>query len=265
MRKLIKNPAELTLSPTKVDTFYGCRRLFLYTYLMPFTPKENKYFLIGNIAHNVLENLHKQQMNDAKINWKSAMGQHFKNALTTYKAGEKIKQGVIVKDDLLSIRRMLKNYLKYLKRSDAPKVVQVEKLAKIKIDNIIVWLKADRIDDLGENTYKVIDYKSGSPATKKAELASVQIPSYGIWLRQTLADADYIKGEYFYLKYMDSKKGIHSYNITDEMMDKAREKYTEVDQALKNGCKFTQNFGYKYCRVCDFKRVCIKDKNDGIS
>jgi len=261
-----KDPTTLTLSPSKVDTFQGCRRLFKYRYLeQPFIPEENKYFLIGNIAHKVLEDLHKEQMDSSKLNWKSAMGRHFKAAVKTYKAYDKIKKGVITKDDLYSIKMMMAKYLKHLKKNDVPNVFQVEKLAKITFDGVVVWLKADRIDELNENSYKVIDYKSGSPATKKDELASVQIPSYGIWLRQLLPDADYIKGQYLYLKYVDSKRGIHTYDISDEMMDQAKEKYLKVDRKLKNGCDYRQNFKYKYCRWCDFRRHCLEDENDDLS
>jgi RecB family exonuclease len=160
---------------------------------------------------------------------------------------------------------MLSKYLKYLKVNDIPKVFQVEKLAKISFDGVIVWLKADRIDELGENAYKVVDYKSGSPATKKDELASVQIPSYGLWLRKLVPDADEIKGQYLYLRYIDSRRGIHTYDISNDMMDLAREKYLNVNQKLKNGCDFKQNFKYKYCRYCDFRRHCLEDENNELS
>jgi len=261
-----KDPATLTLSPSKVDTFHGCRRLFKYRYVSPPPIKfeDNKYFLIGNIAHKALESLHKAQMGCSSYNWKKEMGRYFKQAVTTYKAYDKIKKGVITNDDLYSIKSMLGKYLKYLKKDDLPKVFQVEKLAKITIDHVVVWLKADRIDDLGDNAYRVIDYKSGSPSTKKDELASVQIPSYGIWLRQIMSDADDITGQYLYLKYVDSKKGVHTYYISDEMMDEAKEKYLEVDRKLKNGCDFMQNFKYKYCRFCDFRKYCVEDDDDGL-
>lgn len=267
MTKLIKDPATLTLSPSKVDTFFGCRRLFKYRYLnRPFVPEENKYFLIGNIAHKVLENLHKDYMqNPKKFDWKHEMGRQFKAAVTSYKAYDKIKTGLITKEDLYAIKTMMVKYLKHLKTNNVPNVFQLEKLAKITFDGITVWLKADRIDELGDSAYRVVDYKSGRPATKKAELASVQIPSYGIWLRQTIPDADIIKGQYIYLRYADSKRGIHSYDISDEMINEAKEKYIEVNQELKNGCKFVQNFKYKYCRFCDFGRYCSEDENDGIS
>lgn len=263
-----KDPATLTLSPSKVDTFFGCRRLFKYRYLAPpFVPGENKYFLIGNIAHKVLENIHKIHMQyplHRRFNWKHEMGHQFKAAIKLHNAYAQIKKGIITREDLYSIKGMLVNYIKYLKKDGVPKVFQVEKLARIKVDSVTVWLKADRIDEIGENAYRVVDYKSGRPATKKDELASVQIPSYGIWLRQMMSDADKIKGQYLYLKFMNSKSGIHTYDISDEMMEEAKEKYIKVDQKLKNGCDFMQNFKYKYCRFCDFRRHCVEDTDNGI-
>jgi RecB family exonuclease len=260
-----KDPTTLTLSPSKVDTFQGCRRLFKYRYIdQPFIPEENKFFLIGNIAHKVLENLHKEQMSRPKFDWKKEMGRHFKAAIKSHNAYAKIRKGVITKSDLYDIKIMLSKYLKYLKKDDIPNVFQVEKLAKITFDGVTVWLKADRIDDLGENSYRVIDYKSGKPSSKKDELASVQIPSYGIWLRQIMPDADYIKGQYLYLRYVDTRKGIHTYDISEEMMEEAKEKYLKVNQKLKNGCDFRQNFKYKYCRWCDFRRHCLEDENNGL-
>ena len=100
-RKVVKDPTTLTLSPSKVDTFNGCRRLFVYRYLAPpFIPAENRYFLIGNIAHKVLEELHKEQMSDPKYNHRKEIGRHFKAAVASYKAYDKIKKGVITKEDL---------------------------------------------------------------------------------------------------------------------------------------------------------------------
>lgn len=263
---MAKDPTTLTLSPTKVDTFRGCRRLFKYTYIdQPHPLPENKWFLIGNMAHKVLEELHKKQLSGAKVNWKKDIGKFFKDAADEYHAFDKVAEGVITKSDLYDIKGMLSKYLKYLRNLDElPNVAHVEQLAKLTIDGVVVWLKADRIDQLADGAYKVVDYKSGKPKTKKAELESVQIPSYGLWLQSAFDDVDEIYGEYLYLRYVDSKKGIHTHAITEELMDKTREEYINVDRELKRGAGFVQNFKYKYCYSCDFKVHCLEDENDGV-
>ena len=253
---------QLTLSPTKVDTFQGCRRLFKYKYLKPpFTPEENKYFIIGNIAHRALELFHKKRVPPSN----KVMGECFKIAALAHRYKQKIKRGKVSYEDMQSIREMLIKYITYLKRLNAqPKIEQVEKLAKINVKGIEVWLKSDRIDKIGRNAYKVVDYKTGRPATKKDELASVQLPSYGLMIKQKVNKNAKIRGEYIYVKHLSPRGGIHAYEITDKMMQNAANKYVKVMEELKSGCKFMQNFQYKYCHFCDFKRYCLEDDDDGL-
>ena len=259
---MAKDPAKLTLSPTKVDTFYGCRRLFRYRYIdPPFPSEDNKYFAIGNIAHKALELFH--QGTGEGLPTSKRMAKCFKLSYKMENAEEKLNSMLICRDDLVSIKQMLKNYINYLAKREPPNVVSVEKLSKVSIGGATVWLKSDRVD-LEDGVYNVVDYKSGKPATKKAELDSVQLPSYGLWIRQQVDKTAKIRGEYLYLKFMDTKRGIHAYDIDDEMMEKAEEKYAAVMSKLKNGCKYLQNFKYKYCFFCEFKRHCLEDENDDV-
>jgi CRISPR/Cas system-associated exonuclease Cas4 (RecB family) len=261
---------KLTLSPSKVDTFMGCKRLYKYRYIsVPFTPPQNKYFVIGNIAHKALELYHKERFND-KIGrlggWKRFMGECFKEAMKRENARKYLRDSTISKDDLLSIRDMLKNYVNHIKKTGAPTVALVEKLAKVNIEGIDVWLKADRVDSLGEKEYKVVDYKSGRPSTKKGERESVQIPSYGLFIKQHVhKNPTNIFGEYCYIKHLDKKNGISAHEVTQEWMDDAASKYKSVYNEITSGkCKFRQNFKYKFCRFCDFKKYCLEDDDDGI-
>lgn len=258
----ISFPIQLSLSPTKVDTFYGCRRLFAYSYLIkPFTPKENKYFLIGNVVHKVLEGFHKDPKN-VTGDWKEILRTLFKAAVETYHVKEKIKSGLITEDDALSMRNMVKGYLKHMKSlEEPPNVFMVEKLHKMTIGGEVCWLKSDRIDKVGDHFYKVVDYKTGQPAKRADELDSVQIPSYGIMIRKLFDPKAKIIGEYQYVKHLGTKDGIHFHEITEEMMENAEKKYAEVKKLLSEGCSFPQNFSYKYCRICDYHSYCINDKN----
>ena len=194
------------------------------------------------------------------------MSEHFKGAVATHNVYQKIKEEVITKDDLFMMRSMLLNYLRYLRKSEAlPQVVKVEELKKITIAGITVWLKADRIDKAGKGAYRVIDYKSGRPSPKKDELESVQIPSYGMLVRQIIDKNAEVEGSYYYLKFMNKRSGVHNYKVTNEWMDKATAQYAKVYKELGSGsCEFRQNYKYKYCYFCDYKRHCLEDKNNGL-
>lgn len=262
---MAKSPETLTLSPTKVDTFFGCKRLFYYKYIAEIPVAENKFFLIGNVAHAALENFHKILLVDEERDWKELLSEQFKKAAEKYRVFSKIRDGLIRKSDLIDIKFMLKNYLKYLNSSEEfPSAVSVEKLAKIVLDkDIVIWLKADRIDTLdGNGSFKVVDYKSGKPASQKDELASVQIPSYGMLVQQEFGKTKTILGEYIYLRYADSAKGIHAHEISEELIEKAKNKYRRVKQHLTKGGAYSQNFKYKYCNFCDYKRRCLQEEDD---
>jgi len=262
---MAKDPKTLTLSPTKVDTFFGCRRLFKYRYLVDSKFVDNKYFVIGNIAHKVLEECHKAGMS-SKVNWKRDAAHFFKQAYATYKVKDKLCSGMLENSDVKNIKGMLKKYITYVESLDEfPNVVSVEKLAKISIGGSVVWLKSDRVDKSSDGSYMVIDYKSGSVGKKKDELASVQLPSYGIWLRKSVDPDAHVYGTYLYLKEVDTKRGRHTYEITEDMMEEAEQKYVEVKSNLDSGkCKYTQNFDYKYCFFCDSKSYCVKDTRDDL-
>lgn len=259
------NKKSLTLSPTKVDTFLGCRRLFKYKFLAPpFTPPQNRYFLIGNVAHKTLENFHrKQSLDSTPRDWRHLMGIVFKQAAVSNKVFDYIESGLINNGDLRNIKQMLINYIDYLiKQKQFPDVVSVEQLSKIQIGKIGVWLKSDRIDAIGKNRYRVIDYKSGNVPSKQDEINSMQLPSYGILVKQKYGKDAKIEGSYLYLKHLCGNDGVRTYDITEEWMQQAEEMYIKVSEEISRGCLFTQNFSYKYCRICDFKRYCRSDEND---
>lgn len=261
---------KLTLSPSKVDTFMGCKRLFKYRYISPpFTPAQNKYFVIGNIAHKALELYHKARMDEESDapegGWKRFMGSCFKQAMRIENASKYLGDRTVTKEDMLSVRDMLKNYLGHIKKHGVPTVHMVEKLAKIQIGEIDVWLKADRVDRIDGSGYKVVDYKSGKPSTKKGEKESVQIPSYGLFVKQRVDKAaDEIQGEYYYIKHLGARSGVSSHEVTQEWMDDAVSKYKSVYKEVTSGGKFTQNFKYKYCRWCDFRKHCLEDDDNGV-
>jgi len=261
----ITNPVQL--SPSKVDTFLGCRRLFKYRYLspppLPFV--ENKYFLIGNIAHKALELFFgRYETKLSAGNTRTLMRGCFKSAVTSHKGLKKVDQGVIERSDLLMIKDMMKKYLAYIAKNGPPKVVSLEKFARFNIgDNVVVAMKADRLDKYGDSAYRVVDYKtSARPASRAQERESVQIPTYGLWVKSSIDEDATVYGEYQYLRHMHSKKGIHTFEITDDMIEYAKGEYASIAKKLLGGCEYPQNFKYRYCRICDYRAYCLEDEDN---
>lgn len=255
-----------SLSPSKVDTFFGCKRLFLYRYITkPFTPPESKYFLIGNIVHKALEAFHKGIPDRDKEEWPKIMSKCFKDSFVSHNGFGSEERGLITRADTLSMKKMLKNYLKRQHSvKSLPEIIHIEKLFKIAINGIAVWGKADRVDRDGDGA-TVVDYKTGSrPFTKKDIASSVQLGTYALWARKELGIEGDIYGEYIHVKLLDTPKGKQKFLISDEAMEKTKKKYTLVIKELKDGCKFEKNHKYKYCRTCEYKSFCERDFSNGI-
>lgn len=245
----------IKLSASKVDTFFGCQRLYKYRYVdkLP-VPVENKYFLIGNIAHTACELFHKLYRKGMEYN-ANLMGQCFRQSVEKHKAFKKVDSKVITQDDLRNIKVMLSNYLKHVGVGLECNPICLEKFFSFELDGITVTGKADRVDDL-KDKYLVIDYKTSKAGVKKDELESVQLPTYALWIRSVYKDLP-IVGQYIYFRSLP--RGVHEYTITKVWVDSAIEKYRVVADALKNNCSFKKNTKYKYCRICEFKKNCLDD------
>lgn len=258
----------MNLSPSKVDCFFGCKRLFSYRYIeKPITPPFNKYFFIGNVVHKALELFHSKLdvVNDDQ--WGKLMSKAFKAALVKHNTKEALTKGKLERDKVPLMKSMLQKYLTYLKsQEEKPNTVSMEVLFGIPIASTKTYGKADRVDQVDENTIKVIDYKTSSrPTPKKEALKSVQLPTYGLWIKKHNTDFGgedkQVFGEYVYVRNLEKKSGIHTFEITDAMIADAIEKYTRVNFELSNGCKFEKNKDYKYCGPgkCDYYEYCRKD------
>lgn len=251
----------VNLSPTKVDTFFGCQRLFYYRYINPpYRPPETKPLYLGNVAHAVLQKFH-EDIDTYMGSQGELMGECFRDVFDRYHAKEKLERGFITRQDLHDVRIMLKRYLhKYYKLQKTHNTFMLEKLINFKIGGVPVSLKADRIEKTGDHEFRVIDYKtSQTPPTDAEQLASVQVQSYGIMIRSLYDPKASVFGEYLYLRHLGRKAGVKSYEIDQKMMDAAAKKYQQVYDTISNGCKYFPNRKYKYCGLCDFKRVCVRD------
>lgn len=253
---MAKAISEFTLSPTKVDTFQKCPRQFYYNYIkQPFPQTEKKWFLIGNVVHKALQDFHGPDFINGR--WPKLMSKCFKDAIKSHNALAKVKSGLITTSDLYSMKNMLRDYLHYLRSGVAVNIFSLEKLAKIDVKGVPVWLKSDRVDRLPQGGYLVIDYKtSKTPAPKKEELSSVQLPSYGMWIRQKFDKKARVDGAYFYIRHIRNNSGVHSHEVTDRWMEIASTKYVDVYSQIQNGCAYTPVKNARNCNWCDYRLPC---------
>ena len=256
------------LSPSKVDTYLGCPRQFLYNYIeKPIPFRFNKYFFMGSAIHKIIELFHTKVHKVRPDQWALLMKACCNKAHKSYPFMKKYATMDLDKRDVTSIQTMAQKYLNYIRKEGLPNTISAEKMFRVSANGVLVMGKADRVDKLEEGSVKIIDYKSSAkPKPKKEAVKSVQLPTYGWWIRSdTELEPDKtvkIFGEYQYIKHLDKKTGVHTFEITDEQIAEVIEKYTRVNVELQNGATFERNKKYSYCspRTCDYYDYCRKDK-----
>jgi DNA helicase II / ATP-dependent DNA helicase PcrA len=130
-----------------------------------------------------------------------------------------------------------------------PKVLHTEKSFDIKVNDIRVTGRVDRIDDLGDNTVRIVDYKSGTPKDQEKAKRSIQLSIYALAAKEAWG--------------YDAQKLV-LYNLEDQSeaeatrdaaeLDAARERVRKVAESIAAGdfhAKPGQN-----CSYCDYRELC---------
>jgi RecB family exonuclease len=80
----------------------------------------------------------------------------------------------------------------------------------------------DRIDQAGDSSIRIIDYKTGSPATFDAKAVQagekLQLPLYALAIQEALHLGEPVDGFYWYVQYAESSKGtLQKFKEDDEV------------------------------------------------
>jgi RecB family exonuclease len=131
----------------------------------------------------------------------------------------------------------------------SPKVLHTEKAFEIKVDDVRVIGRLDRIDDLGDNRVRIVDYKSGAPKDQEKAKKSIQLSIYALAAKTAWG--------------YDAEKLVF-YNLEDQseaettrdaaQLEAARDKVRDVAAAIAAG-DFHPNPGQQ-CSYCDYRELC---------
>jgi RecB family exonuclease len=122
--------------------------------------------------------------------------------------------------------------------------------------------KADRLDLLGDGTFRLIDYKLGWPPNKSRAL---QLPIYGLSAEQLLSVSRgraWTLGEAVYLAFKGPKRVVPLFSSRenrDEVLGQAQQRLSDTFDAIESG-EFPPRPDDVYrCDTCSFASVCRKD------
>lgn len=243
----------MRLSASKVDLYNNCPRKYYYQYITkPIKFIDTQPLVFGNIVHKLLEEFHKNylQYKDKKYCIIEALKIVVKDSYLR----DNLKLKIISKKDIEAIKHIALAYL--TKYSDINNVYVLEKSFEVKINDITISGRIDRVDK-SDSFIKVVDYKTSRNIYTKEEITdSIQLPTYVLWAKQEFGNDIKIFSEYIFVKHLFNNKGVVHYNVNNEVLDNCIKTYESVAQNIENK-KFDKNKKFKWCgKWCQYEKFC---------
>jgi len=259
-------PLPKHFSFTQIIAFSNCPLQYKFRHLLKIPMPGKAQFSFGRTLHNTLYYFIKKDLAQKNNNQASLFGQDkkikaqsglLKELLYIYKKqwindwfdsqSEKQKYFQLGKKILKEF------YKKWVKQS--PQVLYLnhapalEKSFKLKLDNNIIVGKIDRIDQLGDEIVKIIDYKTGKTPQKLKKDHKEQLMIYYLAGQQCF-NLRKIELSVYYLR--DNKE--LSFIPQEKQVQEFKRKLIQIIQKIKQS-NFKPTPGYQ-CRFCDFKNIC---------
>ncbi len=276
LRDMIGN---MSLNPTRLNTYMHCRRKFLYNDIIRLPGAKKKSLAFGNCVHKALEDTFREFMTKKKFPAFGFFRDAFKRELKFQGMDRVIERELLDK-----MEKTISWFEKASKTSAMP--LSLEKKLVVTIgDNIIFTGKYDKVEwyDEKKNLVKIVDYKTGKPDKHLKAIdpsLSLSDPECDGYLRQLVGyrllferDKSQPKGRRALLgelvfiepvtediKKMGYKKGDHavkSVEVTDAMLN-------ELEDLIKASWKDIKALKFEKlpcrdedkCGHCDFAAIC---------
>ncbi len=171
--KIIKKNLSMNFfSFSQLYTFLTCPLQYKLKYILKIPAAASGVASYGSTIHVTLENFYRAFLKDRSIG--------LKRLLQIYRVSW-IPLGYTSKAFEARMRKegewMLKNYFRKLHDPKA-KILDLERFFKIKIDDIVISGKIDRVDKMPKGKIEIIDYKTGVKSRQQDKLKDLQLAIY---------------------------------------------------------------------------------------
>lgn len=241
------------LSYSQIETFRICPLHFKlkYIYKLPTPPTSSQSF--GNSFHQTMKSFYEKINQGKKVSFD-----------LIYKTLEEnwIREGYLSKSHEEGSFAKAKRFLKYyLENYFDPKVkpVALEQPFMIRLDNLRVGGKIDRVDIKGE-VLEIVDYKTGAtPLTQKEGDKDLQLSIYGLAATSI--------PEYPFNRNPEKVKLSLMYFDTPQVVttERSREDLEEAKKVIEDYKKQIEESDFKcsgnlLCETCEYKLFCRADE-----
>jgi len=145
--------------------------------------------------------------------------------------------------------QQLRDFMELSRKSAQPEILHTEQNFSIRIEDITVSGRIDRVDRVAGNHIVIVDYKTGKPRSQEDADESLQLSIYAIAAKEMWGyDADRLV---FY--NLEDNTAVSSARSNLQLQE-ARARVIEVARQMADG-EFDANPGFQ-CNFCSYRNLC---------
>ncbi|HSO93893.1 MAG TPA: PD-(D/E)XK nuclease family protein, partial [Candidatus Dormibacteraeota bacterium] len=239
---LSEAPPIAALSYTQVDTYQRCPQMYQYRFVFRLPTRPRPQMQFGRILHEALKDALGSIERDRPLTWEMVDSAYV--AAWT-------RERFCAPEQAPSLQDLGRTYLlKAFNAGDLSKPLLLEQPFSLRVDQLRLTGRIDRVDRLKDGTYEVIDYKTGS-ARRAAELQrDLQLGVYALAAKDVFR-FNPLSLSYYYLET--------SQRVTvekpPERLEEDRQTIIKVAEGIRAE-QFPARPDRMKCSGCDFRLLC---------
>ena len=227
----------------------------------------------GIVIHEVLQKLynHHKSINQVLIseNKENEISLHIENLLSKYLNKKPLSGNKnYISNTKNSLLKMIIEFLKLEKTREKFTVIATEKQHQLKIADMTIKCIIDRVDEVANNQYLLLDYKTGhaTPSHWFEPLQDPQMPIYSIIYKKEVIGAAFAKINHMQVTYsgiVDPDYQIpgtltkhKSFTEWQSILDYWDETITNLVISYSKGSTALTPRDNTVCKNCDYQRLC---------
>ncbi len=233
-----------SVSYSQLETFSQCPLKYKYRYILGLSGEPSHTLSFGQTIHRTLRDYHRGELTQKESPPLAVLLSYYgKNFLGEgYESREHRELRFAEGQEILN-----RYYAKHKTILGQP--VFLEQRFKIRLGDIVLVGSIDRIDQLSDGSYEIIDYKTGEEREPKEVDKDEQLSIYALAAREDLK----IEPEKLSLYFIEANLKVTT-RRTPEQLAKKREELLQKIEEIKQSA-FPAKVSL-LCRYCEFRALC---------